>query len=923
MGQSKLLCCSVVDAFRTANGTTAQRRGRGSEPIGTPRTMALETAFTSVARHDLVASAKAPGHSASASQKPLAGFGSSSSNLQTVAALATGVAAFAGGRERRVPAFRRSTVARRAFFDFASQPSKKTVIITGASSGLGLATAKELVMSGEWRVIMACRDYVKAERVAKENDFPEDSYIVQHLDLAANNSVRQFVRTFRTLNIPLDALVCNAAIYFPNAHKEGAFLPGLFPGGGPRWSADGHELSFAANYLGHFLLCNLLLEDLQKSTMKPARCIILGTVTASINDKEVGGMIPPVADLGGLEGLESGMKKPVTMIDGGRFNGAKAYKDSKVCDVMLMRELHKRFHEKTGVCFASLYPGCIAETNLFREHYPVFRFLFPILQKEVTNAYVSEAEAGKRLAKCVADPAYAQSGVYFSWGGESGTGGAGGTDAVENVGASNDKFLQYGSFRTLKENEIGGQAADEERCRRLWSFSEKLVGDGFDLYYEEHGSPNGIPVVFLHGGPGAGCSRRMAQLFDPEKYRVILFDQRGCGKSSRKDSANAEDQLEGNTTWHLVEDLEVLRAHLKIDRWVVCGGSWGTCLALAYASKHPACVLGMVLRAVFLFRNEELEYFCGPKGGARSLSRGAWDSFAGWLPWAEQRSARAIAAAFRRAALGEDASVSPTDALSKWRAWENHLFAQRAKSLKLQPSKLSSDLPEAKVPAKPWPKPGKFNVQALLTLHYVAERGFFPEGSELLDSAAAFAFPLKLVHGQNDCICPAVNAEDLARAVGPSAELLLTDGGHSQWDAGNIDAFVRATDQVAATRRRYLYHLSLGLRLWHVFIWLLCETCCQVQTSEMTRSRAVEATEGQTEGRELKSRKRRRQAARQSQEEETEVFVNAPRLKTNPDGACELRRPAKRRRIRSQLVLPDGWDVYKKQIFRVRPAPEV
>lgn len=443
--------------------------------------MALETAFTSVhvARHDLVASAKAPGHSASASQKPLASLGSSSSNLQTAAALAAGVAAFAGGRQRRAPAFRRSTVGRRAFFDFASQPSKKTVIITGASSGLGLATAKELVKSGEWRVIMACRDYVKAERVAKENDFPEDSYIVQHLDLAANNSVRQFVRTFRTLNIPLDALVCNAAIYFPNAHKEGAFLPGLFPGGGPRWSADGYELSFASNYLGHFLLCNLLLEDLQKSTMKPARCIILGTVTASINDKEVGGMIPPVADLGGLEGLEAGMKQPVTMIDGGRFNGAKAYKDSKVCDVMLMRELHKRFHDKTGVCFASLYPGCIAETNLFREHYPVFRFLFPILQKEVTNAYVSEEEAGRRLAKCVADPAYAQSGVYFSWGGESGTGGAGGTDAVENVGASNDKFLQYGSFRTLKENEIGGQAADEERCRRLWSLSEKLVGQTF------------------------------------------------------------------------------------------------------------------------------------------------------------------------------------------------------------------------------------------------------------------------------------------------------------------------------------------------------------------------------------------------------------------------------------------------------------
>merc|ERR1719284_1588980 len=121
------------------------------------------------------------------------------------------------------------------------------------------------------------------------------------------------------MNRTLDALVCNAAVYFPNAHKPGAFFPGLFPGGGPRWSADGHELSFAANYLGHFLLCNLLLEDLQKSQVKPARCIILGTVTASVNGKEVGGMIPPLADVGNLEGLELGMKGPeVTMVDNGK-----------------------------------------------------------------------------------------------------------------------------------------------------------------------------------------------------------------------------------------------------------------------------------------------------------------------------------------------------------------------------------------------------------------------------------------------------------------------------------------------------------------------------------------------------------------------------------------------------------------------------
>lgn len=124
------------------------------------------------------------------------------------------------------------------------------------------------------------------------------------------------------------------------------------------------------------------------------------------------------------------------------------------------------------------------------------------------------------------------------------------------------------------------------------------VGDGFELYYEEHGQKDGIPVVFLHGGPGAGSSRRMAQLFDPSKYRIVLFDQRGCGKSVRNASTTAEEQLDDNTTWHHVSDLEVLRTHLKIDRWVVAGGSWGTCLALAYASRFKERVLAMALRAV-------------------------------------------------------------------------------------------------------------------------------------------------------------------------------------------------------------------------------------------------------------------------------------------------------------------------------------
>mmetsp|Transcript_18246 Transcript_18246/g.42691 ORF Transcript_18246/g.42691 Transcript_18246/m.42691 type:complete len:459 (-) Transcript_18246:112-1488(-) len=366
---------------------------------------------------------------------------------------------------------------RRAFFDFnggVAGADKKTVIVTGASSGLGLAAARELALGGEWHVILACRDFSKAEKAARDNNFPEDSYTVLHLDLACKSSVRRFVDSFRSLGRQLDCLVCNAAVYFPNAHKEAAILPGLFPGGGPRWSPDGMELSFATNYLGHFLLCKLLLPDLEQSKVKPARCVILGTVTATVNNKELGGQIPPKADIGNLEGLEEGMKSPITMVNKGAFDGAKAYKDSKVCDVMLMRELHRRYHSSTGIVFTSLYPGCIADTALFREHYPVFRALFPVLQRSVTGAYVSEPEAGKRLAQCVSDDRYAESGAYYTWGGESGTGGAGGSDAVENTEASSDRFLQYGSFKTLAWDEIGGDAGDNERCRKLWELSEKL-----------------------------------------------------------------------------------------------------------------------------------------------------------------------------------------------------------------------------------------------------------------------------------------------------------------------------------------------------------------------------------------------------------------------------------------------------------------
>jgi len=315
----------------------------------------------------------------------------------------------------------------------AKADGKKTAIITGASSGLGLSTAAELAKSGDWHVIMACRDFPKAIKAAKGKGMPEGSYSVVHLDLAALDSVKQFITTFRALGRPLDALVCNAAVYQPTA-KE------------PSFTADGFEMAVGTNHLGHFLLANTLLEDLKKNPSKDKRLIIVGSVTGNTNT--LAGNIPPKADLGDLSGLSNGFGKSTLMIDGGEFDGAKAYKDSKVCNMLTMREMHKRFHDSTGITFASLYPGCIATTGLFREHVPLFRTLFPPFQKYITKGFVSEEEAGQRLAQVVSDPKLAKSGVYWSWNNTS------------------DSFV----------NELSEEASDDAKGERLWDISAKLVG---------------------------------------------------------------------------------------------------------------------------------------------------------------------------------------------------------------------------------------------------------------------------------------------------------------------------------------------------------------------------------------------------------------------------------------------------------------
>ncbi len=319
-------------------------------------------------------------------------------------------------------------------------PTIKTVIITGASSGVGLHATHALTRRG-WHVVMACRDVAKAERVARELGVDADRRTIMRLDLGSLASVRAFVADFRASGRRLDVLLCNAAVYLPRLTA-------------PQYSPDGYEISVATNHLGHFLLSRLLLEDLQRHAGEtPPRLITLGTVTA--NSEEFGGKvpIPAPADLGDLTGLEAGFLAPVSMIDGKAFKPGKAYKDSKLCNMIMSREFHQRLHASTGIVFNTLYPGCVAETALFRHTPRAFQVIFPWFQKYVTKGYVSQELSGERTAMVVADPAFAaQSGVHWSWG--------------NRQQAGRQAFAQP----------LSARATLQSRNDRLWALSERLVG---------------------------------------------------------------------------------------------------------------------------------------------------------------------------------------------------------------------------------------------------------------------------------------------------------------------------------------------------------------------------------------------------------------------------------------------------------------
>jgi protochlorophyllide reductase len=245
------------------------------------------------------------------------------------------------------------------------------VVLTGTSSGLGRKTAAALLQTGEYHVIGAVRDLDKMETVAEVDGFDMNSFTPMYCEMNSFESVREFCRNVESfrMNKPIDRLVCNAGVYQPS-------LPD------PKWSMDNHEQTMQINFLSHFLMVSLLMQSMVDST--DPRVIMVGSVTG--NDNTVGGGgVYPIADLHELDGLKAGFKNPIAMADGYGFIGAKAYKDSKLCLMMMANLLHTKYHKLTGISFSSMYPGCIAESPLFREKRAWFRKYFPIFMKFITG----------------------------------------------------------------------------------------------------------------------------------------------------------------------------------------------------------------------------------------------------------------------------------------------------------------------------------------------------------------------------------------------------------------------------------------------------------------------------------------------------------------------------------------------------------
>ncbi len=294
------------------------------------------------------------------------------------------------------------------------------------------------------------------------------------------------------------------------------------------------------------------------------------------------------------------------------------------------------------------------------------------------------------------------------------------------------------------------------------------VGDGHEVYFEESGNPNGKPAIVVHGGPGGGSYPAMRRFHNPDRYRIILFDQRGCGRSTPNAS------LEANTTWHLVADMERIRAHLRLERWQLFGGSWGSTLALAYAQTHPERVSELVLRGIFMLRRAELLWFY--QDGASWVFPETFAPYRAHIPEAERGDL--IAAYYRR--LIDPDPVVQVVAARLWSMWEGS-----ALSLLPDPDRV-----------RQFGADDYARAFARIECHYFVNKGFFEADDQLLRNAHRVRqIPGIIVHGRYDMCTPVKNAFDL-KDVWPEAELIVVpDGGHALTEPGIAQALIQATDR--------------------------------------------------------------------------------------------------------------------------------
>jgi proline iminopeptidase len=294
-----------------------------------------------------------------------------------------------------------------------------------------------------------------------------------------------------------------------------------------------------------------------------------------------------------------------------------------------------------------------------------------------------------------------------------------------------------------------------------------------EIYWEESGNPKGKPALFVHGGPGAGADPRSRRFFDPKRYRIVVFDQRGCGRSRPHAS------LEDNTTWHLVADIERLRTFLSIERWLVFGGSWGSTLALAYAQAHPRRVSELVLRGIFMLRKWEIDWFY--QDGAGALFPDRWEDYLAAIPVRERGDL--VGAYYRRLTSPNRATrVRAARAWSIWEAATSHLITDDANIDK-------------------WGEEDFAVAVARIECHYFVNRGFLRREDQLLRGVARIRhIPSVIVQGRYDVVCPIRTAWDLHRRW-PEADLrVVPDAGHSALEPGNTHELVSATDRYARAR---------------------------------------------------------------------------------------------------------------------------